>query len=181
MTNYKQLLQKLKNKTAGVFIDDSNLYHAQKDAGWRVDWEKLKKLLQKYCQVLIYRYYLALPDKADADYKPTISYLKYVKKVCQLKTKPLKYIKVAKTAVRKGDVDVEIVLDVVRNIKKLDVVFIVSGDSDYLELKNWVVKDKKKNIAFIAFEENIAWELRQCWHIYLNRIKKLIELKRKKG
>lgn len=173
----KKLLKAIKNKKAGVFIDDSNLYHAQKDAGWRVDWKKLKKFLEKYCQVLIYNYYLALPDKADADYRPTVAYLRYVEKIAKVETKPVKYIKVAKTVTRKGDVDVEIILDVVRNIEKLDVVFIVSGDSDYFELKNWVVKDKKKNIVFLAFESNMAWELRQCWHIYLNRIKKLIKLK----
>ena len=34
-----------------------------------------------------------------------------------------------------------------------------------------VVYDKKKNILFIGYEENMAWELRQCWHLYLNRIK----------
>ena len=31
--------------------------------------------------------------------------------------------------------------------------------------------EKKKNILFVSYEENMAWELRQCWHIYLNRIK----------
>jgi len=72
---------------------------------------------------------------------------------------------------------VEIVLDVVRNIDNLDVVIIMSGDSDFLELKNYVVKDRKKNIIFAGYEENMAWELRQCWHIYLNRIKDEIALK----
>lgn len=178
--NLKKLLKTTKNKKAGVFIDDSNLYHAQKDAGWKVDWKKLKKFLGKHCQILIYNYYVALPNKSDADYKPTVVYLKFVKKIAKVKTKPLKYIKVAKTVTRKGDVDVEIVLDVVRNIEKLDVVFVVSGDSDYLELKNWVVKDKKKNIVFVAFANNMAWEFKYCWHIYLDEIKNLVELKRKK-
>ena len=38
------------------------------------------------------------------------------------------------------------------------------------------LKDKKKIIVFIGYEENMAWELRQCWHIYLNRIKEEIAL-----
>ena len=73
--------------------------------------------------------------------------------------------------VKKGNMDVEIALDVVRTIDNLDVIMIVSGDSEFLELKNYVVKDKSKNIIFVSYEENMAWELRQCWHIYLNRIK----------
>lgn len=28
-----------------------------------------------------------------------------------------------------------------------------------------------------AYEENMAWELRQYWHIYLNRIRDIIEFK----
>jgi len=169
----------LHHKKAGVFIDDSNLYYAQKEAGWRVDWKKLKKFLEKYCRVSIYNYYAALPDKSDINYKPTIKYLDYIKTAASVKLKPLKYVKTVKgITIKKGDVDVEIVLDVVRNIEKLEVIFVVSGDSDYLELKNWVVKDKKKEIVFIAFENNIAWELRQCWHVYLNRIREEIELKK---
>ena len=39
------------------------------------------------------------------------------------------------------------------------------------ELKNYVVNDKSKKIVFVGYEENMAWELRQCWHIYVNRIR----------
>ena len=30
---------------------------------------------------------------------------------------------------------------------------------------------KRKNIIFVSYEENMAWELRKCWHFYLNGIK----------
>lgn len=174
--NINTLISKISNTKAGVFIDDSNLYYAQKEIGWRVDWGKLKKFLESFCELSVYNYYVAIPDKADANYSSTTAYLKYVKKYAVIRKKPLKYIKTAKAVVRKGDVDVEIVLDVVRNISKLDTIFIVSGDSDYLELKKWVVKEKKKKIVFVSFESNMAWELRQSWHIYLNRIEKQVRL-----
>ncbi len=32
---------------------------------------------------------------------------------------------------------------------------------------------------FFGFERSMAWELRQCWHLYLNRIRSEIELKNK--
>ena len=94
-----------------------------------------------------------------------------------MKKKALKYIPYRGYVIRKGDVDVEIVLDVVRNVDDLDVIIIVSGDSDFLELKNYVVYDKHKKIIFFGYEENMAWELRQCWHLYLNKIKDEIVLK----
>ena len=80
---------------------------------------------------------------------------------------------------KKADVDVEITLDVVRNIDNLDVIIIMSGDSDFLELKNYVIKDKGKNILFMGYEENMAWELRQCWHLYINKIRDEIMLERR--
>ncbi|MDP3990730.1 MAG: hypothetical protein Q8P63_00250 [Candidatus Nealsonbacteria bacterium] len=46
-----------------------------------------------------------------------------------------------------------------------------SGDSDLLELKNYVLNDKRKNIIFWAFEKNMAWELKYCWHLYLDDFK----------
>jgi len=78
---------------------------------------------------------------------------------------------------KKADVDVEITLDVVRNIDQLDVVIVMSGDSDYLELKNYVVYDKRKNILFVGYEENMGWELRQCWHLYVNKVKEEVMLR----
>jgi len=94
-----------------------------------------------------------------------------------LKKKRMKYIPAEGKMAKKADVDLEIGLDVVRTIDELDVVIIVSGDSDFLELKNYVVYDKGKNIMFVSYEENMAWELRKCWHFYLNRIKDEIGLK----
>ncbi|MDO8524578.1 MAG: NYN domain-containing protein [bacterium] len=102
--------------------------------------------------------------------------LKKIERFVNVKEKKLKYMVSARQLIKKGDVDVEIVLDIVRNIERLDAVFVISGDSDFLELRNYIVKDKKKMIVFVGYEENMAWELRQCWHIYLNRIKDEIVL-----
>lgn len=40
-----------------------------------------------------------------------------------------------------------------------------------------MVEDKGKGIIFIGYEENMAWELRQCKHVYVNRIKGEVSLK----
>jgi len=172
----KKLLKKFNGLRIGVFIDSSNIYHAQKRSGWKVDYKKLKNFISKYGNLKIYNFYAAVPRKSDPAYAPTNKYLNAVRKIARLKTKPLKYIKEGNKIYKKGDVDLEIAIDVVRSIDNLDLVVVTSGDSDYLELKNWVTKDKNKKIVFAAFENNMAWEIRQCWHIYLNRIKDKIEV-----
>ncbi len=167
----EKLLKSLKGKKVGVFCDDSNLYHAYKKYGWRVDFEKFRKLLKRHCNLKFIHYHVAIPEKSDDVFGGTENFLSKIEPSVILKKKLLKYMPVAGKFVKKADVDVEIVLDVVRTIDDLDVAIILSGDSDLLELKNYVVYDKKKHILFVGYEENMAWELRQCWHLYLNRIK----------
>jgi len=167
----EKILNFLKNKKVGVFVDDSNLYHSYKKYGWRIDFGKFRNLLERHCNVQFINYHIAVPAKSDDVFHGTEIFLQKIAPFVTLKKKLLKYTPVAGKFVKKADVDVEITLDVVRNIDNLDVVIIVSGDSDFLELKNYVLYDKKKNILFIGYEENMAWELRQCWHLYVNRIK----------
>ena len=137
-------------------------------------------MFEKYCQLQFINYYIAIPEKSDQDYKRVQSFIKHIAPILILKQKPLKYIHFGGRIIRKGDVDVEIVLDVVRHIGNLDVVIIMSGDSDFSELKNYVVFDRKKHILFAGYEENMAWELRRSWHLYINRIRDIIALDQKK-
>jgi len=173
----QKLLQDLKNKKVGVFCDDSNLYHAYKKCGWRIDFGKFKNFLEKYCDLKFINYHLAIPDKSDDVFHGTDKFIQKIAPFVTFKKKLLKYTPIAGKFMKKADVDIEIVLDVVRNIDGLDVAIIVSGDSDFLELKNYVVYDKKKNILFVSYGENMAWELRQCWHLFLNKIKDEVALK----
>jgi uncharacterized LabA/DUF88 family protein len=170
----EKLLENLKDKKAGVFVDDSNLYHSYQKYGWRIDFGRLKKFLEKYCDLQFINYHIAIPDRSDAAIHGTERFLEKIKSYVAIKEKLVKYTPIAGKFVKKADVDVEIVLDVVRNIEKLDVIIILSGDSDLFALKDYVVKDNDKNIIFFAFERNMAWELKYCWHPYLDDYKKEI-------
>ena len=169
--NTEQILQKLNGKKVGVFVDDSNLYHAYKKYSWRIDFGKLRQILERYCSLEFINYHVAIPSKEDAASTATDKFLAKIKPHVTFKTKPLKYIPVNNGFTKKADVDVEITLDVVRNITSLDLVIVMSGDSDLRELKNYVVKDKNKHIVFFAFEKSMAWELRYCWHMYVDDFK----------
>ena len=175
--NLENLLQSLNGKKLGIFCDNANLYYAYRKYGWRVDFKKFRKFISQYCDLQFINFYVVIPAKNDIVFHGTQRFLKKVKPFVDIKKKELKYTPVGGQVVKKGNMDVEIVLDVVRTVDDLDVIVIMSGDSDFYELKNYVVKDKNKKIIFIGYEENMAWELRQCWHIYLNRIKNIVEFK----
>ncbi|MBU3925595.1 NYN domain-containing protein [Patescibacteria group bacterium] len=172
----EKILKSLNSKKVGIFCDDSNLYYSYKKCGWRVDFGKFKIFLEDYCDLQFINYYIAIPDKSDVDYKGVQDFIQHISPYVNLKRKALKYIYFNGHRTRKGDVDVEITLDVARTIDNLDVILVVSGDSDFLELKNYIVKEKHKQIIFLGYKENLAWELRLCQHIYLNKLKKIVGL-----
>jgi len=165
----------------GVFYDAANMYFAGKQAGWKLDFNKLRSLLEKAVDLSFFNLYVAMPRKEDADYRGTLNFLSKVGKGITVKKKDLKYIKVAGEIVRKGDVDVEIVLDVARNIDNLDLAAVVSGDSDFLELVTFVEKEKGKQVAFVGFKRNMAWELRLKRHLFIEKFKEVLDLNGKKN
>ena len=161
----------------GVFIDGANLYYSQKQNGWKIELKKLKGLLQKEAAIKVFNYYQAVPSKNDPAYKPTQKYITNLKESAKLRTKPLKYIKSGNRVIKKGDVDVEIVLDVVRNLTRLDLIILVSGDSDFVELKNYILENNKK-VIFIGFKNNMAYEFKQGKYLQFERIRKYVEYKK---
>ena len=92
-------------------------------------------------------------------------------------TKPLKkiYLNHQKEKFKyKCNFDVEIAFDITRNIKDLDLVIIVSGDSDFLEAKNFCL-ERGKSFMMMCFEERVAWEIRRIYHIFFEDIKEFIK------
>lgn len=174
------MIQDSRSKTikTGVFIDDANLYFAAKKAGWKLDLHKLKEILRKETNITLYQYYIATPAKWDVNHKHTLSYIDKIKDYATIKTKAVKYIRTGNTLAKKGDVDVEIVLDVVRNLPGLDLVIIVSGDSDYIELRKYVLENKKQ-IVFLGYKHNMAWELKKGKYLLLDKLREYIEMDKK--
>ena len=180
-------MQTQKTKTekqlqAGVFVDASNTYFSEKRAGWKIDYQKLQDFLSEEMQVSFIKYYVAIPKKTDTQaYEGKINYLEKLRNTVEIIEKPLKYIrenikiedKIISRIIKKGDVDVDITVDVLNNLKDLDIVIILSGDSDYLALRDDIIK-KGKKILFMARKRNLSHEIRQGKYVILQSLKKYI-------
>ena len=177
------LIKQIKQKRprVGIFYDAANLYFAGKRAGWKVDPNKLYSLIAKEADISLFNIYIAVPAENDTDRQGTMTFVKHMRKEIDVKTKPVKYIQAGRNIVRKGDVDVEIVLDIARNVEDLDLIILVSGDSDYLELVHFVEHEHAKQIAFMGFKRNMAWELRLKKHLFVEKIRDQVELGEKKN
>lgn len=175
--NSLKLLKKFKGLRIGVFIDEANLFYIQKEIGWDISPKKIKNLLESFFKVKIINYYLGMPEVGTARAK-NLEVKKGLEKIgFNVITKPLKKIYVGEKNKKfkyKCNFDVEIAFDVARNINKLDLVMIMSGDSDYLEAKNFCLEQEKK-FMFFCFEKRVAWEIRRVYHLFFEEIKDLIQ------
>ena len=181
MPNYDQkhleILEKLRGKTVGAFIDDANLFYIQKKIGWKIDWLKVKNYLEKYFNIVFIRYYMGMPFSGESRFNNE----KIKKGLEQIGfkviTKPLKkiYLDDRKEEFKnKCNCDVEIVFDIARNIDIIDIVIVMSGDSDFLEAKSFCL-ERKKSFLIMCFEKRAPWEFRRIHHIFFEDIQDFIK------
>src|SRR3989344_645086 len=75
----------------------------------------------------------------------------------------------------KCNFDVEMHDEIMEDLADLDIVYIVSGDSDFIRTKDNILK-KQKHVKFLAYKLHCAWEIKQAsWFISLDSIRNDIE------
>lgn len=158
-----------KQKSIYVFIDSSNTWEAQKAKGRFIDWEKVKTFLLKEFSgdsITIF-YYTAYPEEGTRTYSTEgkHKFYTYLKKGLGfiIRKKPLKRIHIkadlGESIEEKGDMDVELTIDAVHNKNNFQIAILFTGDSDFLELVNYLRRGEKK-IYIYSSKNNISNELR---------------------
>lgn len=177
----ERFLKKTKGQKIGLFIDNANWFYPQRELGWDIDFSKLVEFLKSYYQIKLLKLYTGTP----LDLIQKRRFQKFVDVLKKfgfiVETKPLKKIWVdrkKKEFIYKCNFDVEISLDVARHVKELDMVIIGSGDSDFLAIKSFSQENKKGFMA-LCFEKGVAWEIRKCYHVFLEDIREQIEENKK--
>jgi len=139
-----------------VFIDAANILYSQQSLRWKVDYEKLKKYLEKECDLRAIYFYtgrVGANDKQNSFIKKLESF-GYI-----VKAKEVKRIKISKSSYEwKGNLDVELTIDVLRSINKFDTLILMSGDSDFAPLLD-AVKIQNKRVLVMSTKGHISKEL----------------------
>lgn len=152
-----------------VFIDASNIWQAQKAKGKSFDYEKLKKYIRdthesSHLEVFYYTAYPAVGTR-DYDVSGKHRFYTYLQKGLgfTVRKKELKRIKISSEEgdiiKEKGDMDVEIAVDVIHNINKYNTAIFFTGDSDFLALVRYVRNGGKK-VYIYSSKNNVSNELR---------------------
>lgn len=152
-----------------VFIDASNLWQAQKAKGKMFDYQKLTTFLKEKFSALEIKifYYTAYPAKGTRDYSidGKHKFFTYLKKELKfiVRKKELKRIVAHSTegdfVQEKGNMDVEMAIDVMQYINEYDTAALFTGDSDFLALITYI-KNKGKKVYIFSSKNNISQELR---------------------
>ncbi len=114
-----------------LFIDGANLYSAAKGLAFDIDYRKLLEEFRKRGRFIRASYYTALLEDQDfSPIRPLVDWLDY--NGYSVVTKPAKEFTDANGRRRfKGDMDVEIAIDLVEAAAFTDHGFLFSGDGDF--------------------------------------------------
>lgn len=163
-----------------AFIDNQNLNLGVRKLGWKMDWRKFRKYLEeKHGVTKAFMFIGHMPEHEDmymklheAGYlivlKPTFDMTKAVKpddaqKQAEEKPEDKKVIK--------GNVDAELVLWAVKEMKNYQKAVVVSGDGDFYSLVEYL--DQQKKLHKILAPNAQYSRLFNKYESYIERIDKL--------
>ena len=164
---------------AGVFIDAANILYSQQTLGWRIDYQKLKKYLEKQTRLFGLFYYTGKVGSLQKQ-------VKFIKRLGKLGykvvAKEVKFIRISREkSLPKGNLDVELALDAYRLSSRYKTLLLFSGDSDFAYLLDLLKKRGKRVIVF-STRGHISRELlERAKYIDLRKLKNVIEFKLKKS
>ena len=117
-----------------LFIDGSNLYSAAKGLGFDIDYRKLLEEFRKRSVLVRAYYYTALVENEEySPIRPLVDWLDY--NGYRLVTKPAREYTDGSGRKRfRGDMDVEIAVDMLEMAEHADHMVLFSGDGDFRKL-----------------------------------------------
>lgn len=163
-----------------VFIDASNLWQVQKVKGKMFDFEKMRNFIKdkfKGAEIKIF-YYTAYPADGTRSYSTDgrHKFYTFLKKGLGfvVRKKELKRISVitdeGQAIEEKGNMDVEMTIDVIHYMKKYGTAVLFTGDSDFLALVTYL-KNGGKKVYIFSSENNASRELKTGGDGYFDVLK----------
>jgi uncharacterized LabA/DUF88 family protein len=117
-----------------IFIDGANLYAAAKALGFDIDYKRLLDSFTSACHLIRAFYYTALiEDQEYSPIRPLVDWLDY--NGYTMVTKPTKeFTDSAGRRKIKGNMDIELAIDVMEMAEHVDQIVLFSGDGDFRRL-----------------------------------------------
>ncbi|MFA5178581.1 MAG: NYN domain-containing protein [Candidatus Paceibacterota bacterium] len=158
-----------------AFIDGQNLYRGTTltDPKWKVDLFKFRKYLANKYDIQKAYYFLGFLDEENQGLYDKIQEAGFIVKFREHNS--------AMIGKKKGNVDSDIIFDIMKRIYKqdfFDKIVLVSGDGDYKMLVDFLIEENKfKKILFPNkdFASSLYKKITRVYFDYLINIKHIIE------
>ena len=139
----------LSTERAALFIDGANLYSASRNLGFDVDYRNLLEFFRRKMHVIRAYYYSAVLETDEySPLKPLTDWLAY--NGYTLVTKPAKEFTDSAGRRRvKGNMDIEVAVDMLELAPHIDHAILFSGDSDFKRLVD-AVQRKGVRVSVIS-------------------------------
>jgi uncharacterized LabA/DUF88 family protein len=176
-------LWRLKMQRVALFVDGANMFYAQRDNGWHIDFR------------LIHQYFMDNREKAGAYYftaSPPAGDPAKIDKYRRFRTALInlgfnvvdKEVKVmhdpttGQTKI-KGNLDIDLVFRMLTSINSYDEVVLMGGDSDYVPVINHL-RASGKTVTVVGRRESVSTDLINSANRFLdlNSLRNRIEKKR---
>ncbi|MDA1099045.1 MAG: NYN domain-containing protein [Proteobacteria bacterium] len=164
-----------------LFIDGSNLYAAARALGFDIDYKKLLEYFSGRGYLVRALYYTALiEDQEYSPIRPLVDWLDY--NGYTMVTKPTKeFTDAAGRRKIKGNMDIELAVDMLEMADNLDHLYVFSGDGDFRRLVE-AVQRKGKRVTVVSTVRSTppmaADELRRQADVFLDLEKLIPEISR---
>lgn len=160
----------IQSERIALFIDGSNLYAAARALGFDIDYKKLLEYFSSRGYLVRALYYTALiEDQEYSPIRPLVDWLDY--NGYTMVTKPTKEFTDASGRRKiKGNMDIELAVDMLEMADNLDHLYVFSGDGDFRRLVE-AVQRKGKRVTVVSTVRSTppmaADELRRQADIFL--------------
>ncbi len=148
----------------GVFVDSANIELACDRLRSRIDWKKLLDFLTEGRQLVRAIAYSPVHDDPGVSLETQRFAEPFMGKGFRVVTKPLK--RFADGSI-KANVDIEMALDIMEMLDRLDVVCLVSGDGDFQRLVE-VVQMRGVRVEVVGVSTSTASQLRNAADRYVD-------------
>ena len=163
-----------------AFIDNQNLNLGVQKLGWKMDWKRFRQYLaDTYGVTKAFMFIGHMPEHEDMYLKMhELGYLVVLKPTFDMTRMPRVEVsndekqddKVEEKKVIKGNVDAELVLWAVKEMKHYDKALVVSGDGDFFCLVEYLVKEGK--LLHLLAPNGQYSNLYNSYEAYIERIDK---------
>lgn len=160
--------------TISVFIDASNLHHAQKANGWRIQFQKLKTWLAKRGKIVGLYYFTPSPYFKET--KAVEGYRKFKKMLIlsgyTVIDRELKKIRSkdsnGKTVIKdKANLDAEMITYMLNTFSEYNEMICMGGDGDFASVLR-IAQEKGKYITCISNRNNTAIEIQNIANEFID-------------